>query len=770
MKKLLYILFFLFSACFSLASYSASSSPSRIYVQTDKEFYMPGELLWFKTYQFSEDLKPVNEGLSYVELYSENGYKILSSKISFDYNSGRGDGTWYLPSQLLSGDYYLIAYNEHLKALGEESFFKKKIKIVSPFDENTVIHQAIAPKLQLKVEGGHLVKGLSSKIAYQVLKNSDQAMFVQIENANGQVLVKQAVSDTGIGFLNFKPENLSYSIYLALPDGQKILGSFPEIRDNGLAFSTEVDELKNWKVILRNSGLENTDKWKIRIQHSGEIYGAKQVRFDEKGEFVHVWSENDLKEGANWIEILDANNSVYGERLILNFKNLFTDSQVKLNKTSLSLREGAELIMSSGTNSNAKKFGAVAILQDISSTLYLPNTYMIPSLWLDREIKNLGIIRNSYFNQVFFNQNLAELDPFLILSERKRVGPLNGKQILEEPANTIKIKFSDPTSRAISNEWVQMFQLGSIGKGYLAQTDEEGIASFKTDPIIGDQQLVVNLQNSRNFKSEILENAHVFKDFNSFINEVKPVFEEILPSIEELKNYHIGVQAQNAYLRKENADFKEITDPFYNLQFFGQTEKTYKLDDYTRFVVMQEVLTEYIPEVNVRSSNSGYYLRVHNPARNLFYNSDPLILLDGIPVQNATNIINYNPLKIESIEVLSSQVYFGENVFDGVVSFKSYSKDMWNDFEDSEFGQIHPFSGYHLSRNYYSPNYAVQDMKLMNIPDYRSTLLWAPISSNELKTIKFSSSDVPATYRVIVEGVDEEGNFIYSQLSFQTLK
>jgi hypothetical protein len=67
------------------------------------------------------------------------------------------------------------------------------------------------------------------------------------------------------------------------------------------------------------------------------------------------------------------------------------------------------------------------------------------------------------------------------------------------------------------------------------------------------------------------------------------------------------MQVQNIYSGDSIRNFKEplITD---SLPFYGLPETEYKLDDYKRFTTMEEVLREYVTQINVgvRNGNPGF--------------------------------------------------------------------------------------------------------------------------------------------------------------------
>lgn len=114
----------------------------RVYVQTDKQLYIAGELVWLKFY--TTDLAGKLLSLSkvgYVELVNDS---IPEVQIRLDVTAGTGNGWMELPAMLPTGNYRLVAYTRYMKNEDENVFFEKMIAIVNPFltPDNSINKQA----------------------------------------------------------------------------------------------------------------------------------------------------------------------------------------------------------------------------------------------------------------------------------------------------------------------------------------------------------------------------------------------------------------------------------------------------------------------------------------------------------------------------------------------------------------------------------------------------------------------------------------------------
>lgn len=112
------------------------------------------------------------------------------------------------------------------------------------------------------------------------------------------------------------------------------------------------------------------------------------------------------------------------------------------------------------------------------------------------------------------------------------------------------------------------------------------------------------------------------------------------------------------------------------LPFYGKADKEYFLDDYVRFPTMEEVIREYIPEVNLRRQREQYHLEVYNTPFKEYFINDPLVLLDGVPVFDINLLMALDPLKIKNLQIVARKYYYGSLVCNGIVNFISYENDM----------------------------------------------------------------------------------------------
>ena len=150
--KIRYLLFVVLSALFMHPAFAKNTLRERVYIQTDKQTYLAGELMWVKFYLTNETGMPLSfSKVGYVELLDESSAQV---QIKLDISNGVGEGWMELPLSLSTGNYLLTAYTRNMRNEGEVVFFRKTIAVINTFRTDaavaidTVPDVVVSPVLQ----------------------------------------------------------------------------------------------------------------------------------------------------------------------------------------------------------------------------------------------------------------------------------------------------------------------------------------------------------------------------------------------------------------------------------------------------------------------------------------------------------------------------------------------------------------------------------------------------------------------------------------------
>ncbi len=152
-------------------SYQANNYTEKIFVHTDKTFYLTGESVWFKIYCVEESSNKFSaiSKIAYVEIINPENKPVLQAKIALD--SGTGKGAFIIPSFISSGNYVLRAYTKWMANFDADYFFQQPITIINNLKPvaGSQTNQQEKYIVSFFPEGGNLVDGITSKIAFKAV-------------------------------------------------------------------------------------------------------------------------------------------------------------------------------------------------------------------------------------------------------------------------------------------------------------------------------------------------------------------------------------------------------------------------------------------------------------------------------------------------------------------------------------------------------------------------------------------------------------------------
>ncbi|MBR5150552.1 MAG: hypothetical protein IKW61_04565, partial [Bacteroidaceae bacterium] len=199
----------------------------RVYLHFDNSAYYLGETMWFKAYVtggIADEEKPQSRVL-YVELCAPEGYVVETKKYKLDEN-GRCHGEFELRKELLSGYYEVRAYTRYMLNWGDDVLFSRVFPVYDKvngdnYDFKNMLDRrrgfmyrgewksSELPEADLRFypEGGHLVDGIATTVAYELLDNEGKPAGDDITiYADKALLLTTRPAHAGIGTFAFTPK------------------------------------------------------------------------------------------------------------------------------------------------------------------------------------------------------------------------------------------------------------------------------------------------------------------------------------------------------------------------------------------------------------------------------------------------------------------------------------------------------------------------------------------------------------------------------------
>ena len=746
--------------------YRSNHATEKIYAHVDQQLYLTGETLWFKIYVVDGSLhKPTGiSKVAYVEILDKNNRPVLQSKVAL--KNGHGNGSLFLPAVIEGGNYTFRVYTSWMRNSGPEFYFHTNVSIINTF-KKLDLDKSNAQKIdaQFLPEGGNLVYGLKSKIAFRV--TNTQAIGISFSGAvvdqQGDTITTFHPAKFGIGSFYLTPEKgKEYSVII--DDDQKHRSTFklPAVNESGYVMHVN-DSTENELALKIDSRTNEGSKIPAVyvFVHTRNMVASATMNFLKDGHATVLIPKRNLQEGISHITVFDSEMRPVCERLYFKQITRRLSVEVTPNQREFGIRRKVSLDL------NVRDVEGHPQSSNLSLAVYKADSLTRKSddnifnyLWLTSDLNG-----NVESPEYYFNQNDPEVrinvDNLMLTHGWRRFA---WSDVLSKPSpdiafvpeyrgHIIKGKVTRPGVPSANGVLTYLSAPARNIQLYGSTSMGQGDVKYEMKDFSGPRKIIVQTNTNKDSSSTITI-ASPFSD--QFASNHVAGFN--LPQRLEplIISRSIGMQVQDVFYQDRN---KTITSGVDTTAFYGKADATYYLDDYTRFPVMEEILREYVPGVMVRKRKDGFHFLVLDEVNKKVFDEDPLVLLDGIPVFDIDRIMEFDPLKVRKLEVMTRRYYMGVLSLPGAVSYTTYAGDLAGFQLNPRSVQL-DYEGLQLQREFYSPSYETSKSRDSRLPDQRQLLFWAPeviTDSDGKKHIEFYSADIIGDYEVVVEGMTSQG-------------
>jgi len=326
------------------------------------------------------------------------------------------------------------------------------------------------------------------------------------------------------------------------------------------------------------------------------------------------------------------------------------------------------------------------------------------------------------------------------------------------------IKYRDGND-SDSSDFLYMSVQGKVAEFRYSELDTAGHFSFLL-PLDNKFRNLI-LQPEHADKNMILEIESPFSGILPVSNTIRDTFNRSRLKVFEELSFNYQVAKIYGIKSKKEADLKDKPERK-KRRFYGIPEMNIFLDDYIKLPSMEEVFIELVPGVILRSRKSGYEMKITNPLTGIYYNEPPLVMIDGVIINDLAVLVNLDPETVEKIEVVITPYLIGDLILHGIVNVITRSGDFSN-VTIPEYAVILPYKIIETPPVIIFPDYSVEMYRLSRAPDLRNTLYWNPsvkTNSNGEAEIEFWTSDYPGIYTINIQGITDTGKKISLHKSF----
>jgi hypothetical protein len=757
--------------------YQRAALPEKLFLHLDRTLYTTGETMWFKAYAVEgTHAQPLKlSKVAYVEVLDHDNRAVLQAKVPL--KDATGQGAFVLPAILASGTYTVRAYTNWMKNFGPDSYFHSSVTILNTLTASGAVasKDSSAYEVQFFPEGGNLVQGLASKVAFKVTNRAGRGVPAEgrLLNQNGTAVVDFKTLTAGMGSFSFTPEaGQTYTAVVTPQKAPAIRRPLPRVFDQGYVLHLENSSAD--ALTLSVSTTKTQSETLYLLGHARQQVAVTARTQTANGRASFTVSKKQLLDGISHFTLFDANHTPLCERLYFQPPTGKLTVAARPDKAQYASRDKVSVQVAT-TGLAAQPLGAnlsmaVYRVDSLTSTAAADiNSY----LWLTSDLR--GRIENPAYYFTAEPAAAAAADNLMLTQGWSRFrwekiladSVARFEHLPELNAPLLQARLGSPESKRPAGGVIAYLSIPSrIIKLNNARTDATGLAQFELDNFYGAQDVVLqtNPRQDSTSRFEILSPfANQSSGFRAAPFAPLPRFQA------DYAKRHFQTQVQATYARNFKAPTLAKITVVDSSGFYGKPDETYFLDKYTRFKVLEEVMREYVPGVMVRIRKDGFHFLVLDKTNKTILTENPMVLLDGVPVFNLNKMMAMDPLKIRKLEVMDSRYLHGAMMYEGLVSYTTYKGDLEGFPLDARV-LVQRYEGLQEQHEFYSPRYDMPEARQSRLPDLRNLLYWNPnvtTTSTTPATLDFYTGDQAGRYIVVLQGLSKTGLAGSSSFTFE---
>lgn len=781
----------------SLSKWQHTNPTEKVYLHLDKPYYAAGDDIWFKAYVTSGSKHALSgiSGILNVELLNYNDSVVQYIKLPLI--NGLTWGDFKLPDSLKAGNYRIRAYTNWMRNAGSEYFYDKTISIenaiyVNPLVSNDHKHKQVNADIQqaknvkplsgkINVqffpESGDLIYGIESKVAFKAVGDDGFGKDIKgvILDDQNQEVTTFSSRHWGMGIFNLSPvSGKTYKAHITYSDGSEININLPLPLTKGYVLHINNTDSLNIVVKIetsRNLIDENANEGiNLIAQSGGEIYFAAKSK-SVSTIFTAVIPKRKFPSGIVQFTLFSSSGEPLNERLVFIQNPDQLNLSLSAPKKIFAAREKMEInaVVKNDQDEPVSGNFSVAVINETNVPVdEIDESTIFSNLLLTSDIKGYIEKPNYYFSAIN-EQTRDNLDILMLTQgyhrfEWKQILTNNFQPIVYRPENSLEIAGYLKTlgGKPIPNGKISLL---SSSKGFFMMdtvADNQGYFAFKNLQFKDSVKFVVQSKTSKDKKNVKIElnrfqpapfiaNKNLpYQNFNRM--DSLPVY---LTNSKKMYDEQIkyGIDNHTVALKEVKIKEKKALLNSSNLLGPGNADQVLLMKDvpatYPTIALCLQGRLHFV-DVSIDQYGVGTFYSRHGKMA---------IYVDG--VLSSPDLLDIiRPETIESVEILvndgAASVY-GPEAQGGAILLNTKKGP---DYISSPNIVTYMPKGYYKAREFYSPQY--DDPKTnKQMTDFRSTIYWNPniVTDNDGKaSFKYFNADTKGTYRVVIEGIDGNGN------------
>lgn len=787
----------------------------KVFLQTDKTYYFPGETVWMKAWCMLDGQPTFLSRILYVDMIADNGTVILKKMYKLDSLSSTA-ADFDLPPNLKSGNYSINAYT--LWMLNFPQFIYKKNIFVYGNDYKINEASAKAPVLKMSFfpEGGDIVGGLKNRVAFKI--NDDKGFPVTakgtIVDYTGKLVANFETAHDGMGLFDAEfNAGIEYKASIESVNGAVLQFKLPAVKEEGITLKVE-NSNPNRLFILLSRAEKNKERYnKIRVvaQLNYQVIFNNELNFDE-GQNAAPISKKNLPPGILHITAFDANNVPLAERLVFIENYVVEKPRIKMESVNLKPRSRSQV--SFGIDSSKAALSVAVTTASLGNEKSVEDN-IASSFLLTSDIKG-SVINPGYY---FSNKDavtLKHLDLLLMTQGWRR---FEWKKILNNEYATLKypvesgISIRGKLNKSDRDATVKDGHVAFVIKGedstrIMADARVTDKGEFLLSDLNYRKKATISYQGTNNKKENLIVDVKLEPSYIDSLSKSAntPFFNLDTANLNAANNAWANFLNGNI-LRKDTSfkgrDLGNVTVSAKRMSKEDSLNNAYATgpfvmgnsvvpDDYKNSITVWQMLQQAIPGITVEgnmfdptvyfnrfrglnalSSNTSSSTSISNSTGDV---SVDIVLQTG-GIAYFINEVNVgkdvvNALSVDDIALIKVLKNEGAmlGASEGVIAF--YTKKgvaARSSVFDKAFTSIQR-EGYAVVRQYFSPDYEGDPNLKKFETDKRFTVYWngqiQPAKDGKYRFV-FVNNDIATKLKLVIQGIDKDGQFIYGEQIIQ---
>lgn len=770
----------------ALDSFNKKNSTEKIYIHSDKDYYVAGETIWFKAYFYTGGKPGSNSTNIFLQLLNAKGQKVAEKMLPV--LGAVAKGNIDLPDSLPQGSYYLRSLTPTMLNTDESFIYKKEIIVLRPGNPATA---SVSPNVSVHFfpESGSLIDGILTVVAFKATDQwgtpADIGGTIKMED--GTVIASFKTYHDGIGKVQFKPQaGKKYVAEVTTAAGPKTY-SLPEVSTSGVSLKVQDEKGGKKFQLSRGEGDKSLmDKVTLVAQINNMLVYENEIAFEDYPSVVGHIVTDSLPSGILHFTVFNKDGIPVAERLsFVDNSEYRSGAEIKVTKAGLGKREENQLELNfpgvaqrslsvSVTDFSENNIGdkeniwsRFLLTSDLKGHVYNPAWYFEPGndsarQGLDNLMLTHGWTRFSWAKILKGEfPEKAPIDPSFIsvagtVVDEKTKTPIGGGLLnilleAEDSSSQSYEKIVDANGRFSIDS---MFFNGR-SKFFYAYADAKG----KNHPA-----LVIPDENTLSKKASYVPLGvadNLTSDISAFRsrNDIGERFRNVQSHLEEVKELQkVTVQA------RKKSPFEEVNEKY--------TSGVFRSDGKENIDNINNPVTDKTMNAVDYIKNRVQQIEIQGGG---FVNRKNMSLISG--QKWAVGVfLNEVPTSIGFLRTIMAKdvalVKFWEAGFVGVGSsypggaVAVYTKEKFKDDVQPDKLEYFERNGYAVVKEFYNPDYTTAEAKKA-ATDSRTTLYWNPNAFTDAGSdsiqFKFFNNDFSKKFKVVVEGFDSDGKLIHTE-------